>query len=207
MSQTITSRRPVRTVVAGALAVAVAAGFNSAARSTGGAEPSSPARMVPAVYRKTAGAGRRTSAAAPRRPLGSATGQNQRRLQAIADASGWDWRSAGVSYVAAFHPEACCHWGVYDPRDGRAYIGPSAFASAERLRYVVLHETAHAWQFRAGPTKALMGDYARWGYRGTAALEAGADCIAALWGASRDQGHYWHCPDAALAVAARELGR
>jgi hypothetical protein len=112
-----------------------------------------------------------------------------------------------VSYVAAFHPQACCHWGVYDFRNGRVYIGPTAFGSAARLRYVVLHETAHAWQYRAAPTQALMGDYARWGYSGAAGLEAGADCIATLWGADRNQGHYWHCPDAALAVAARELGR
>jgi hypothetical protein len=125
-------------------------------------------------------------------------------VQAIADSSGWNWRAAGVSYVIGFHPQACCHWGIYDSRTGAIYVGPTAFATAERLRYVVLHETAHAWQYRAAPIQALMGDYTRWGYRGANALEAGADCIATLWGADRSQGHYWRCPDAALAVAARE---
>jgi hypothetical protein len=141
-----------------------------------------------------------------RRPS-SGTGAQQQQLQAIADSSGWNWRAAGVSYVVGFHPEACCHWGVYDSRSGTIYVGPTAFGNAERLRYVVLHETAHAWQYRAGPTQVLMGDYARWRYTGGNGLEAGADCIATLWGAARSQGHYWHCPDAALAVAAGELGR
>jgi hypothetical protein len=136
-----------------------------------------------------------------------AAGQRQQQVEAIADSSGWNWRAAGVTYVVGFHPQACCHWGVYDPRHATIYVGPTAFRSADRLRYVVLHETAHAWQFRAAPTAALMGGFARWGYKGVKGLEAGADCIATLWGAARSQGHYWRCPDGALAVASRQLGR
>ena len=36
---------------------------------------------------------------------------------------------------------------------------------------------------------------------GLSAIEANADCIAALWGAGR--GHYWDCPPDARALAAR----
>jgi hypothetical protein len=213
MSQTTISRSRFRPVVGGVLAVVLAAGLNSAVRSPGGDALSRSVPMVPAAYRRAAAPARRApaparriSAAGMRRPS-SGTGAQQQQLQAIADSSGWNWRAAGVSYVVGFHPEACCHWGVYDSRSGTIYVGPTAFANAERLRYVVLHETAHAWQYRAGPTQVLMGDYARWRYTGGNGLEAGADCIATLWGAARSQGHYWHCPDAALAVAAGELGR
>jgi hypothetical protein len=177
MTQTITSNGRRRAVVAGAFAAVLAVGFNPTAAD-----------------------------AAVRRPRGYATGPSRlQQVQAIADSSGWDWRSAGATFVIGFHPAACCHWGVYDPARARSYIGPTAFATPEVLRYVVLHETAHAWQFRAKAPQPLMGDYARWGYRGVPGLEAGADCIARRWGAARNLGHYWHCPDGALAVAAREL--
>jgi hypothetical protein len=205
MTKTIISRSRLRGVVAGVLAVVLAAGLNSAVRSGAGAAPSRSVPMVQAAYRGAPAPSRRTSAASRRRSV-AAPGPQLQQVQAIADSSGWNWRAAGVSYVIGFHPEACCHWGIYDSRSGAIYVGPTAFATADRLRYVVLHETAHAWQYRAAPIQALMGDYARWGYRGANALEAGADCIATLWGAARGQGHYWHCPDGALAVAARERG-
>ena len=176
-------------MIAGCLTLALVAGLGSALRSTGPATPSRSAPMVPAAYRRVPG------------------GTRLQLVQSIADSSAWNWRAAGVSYVIGFHPEACCHWGVYDSRSGTIYVGPTAFGSVDRLRYVVLHETAHAWQYRAGPAQAVMGDFARWGYRGANGLEAGADCIATLWGAARSQGHYWHCPDRAVAVAASELGR
>jgi hypothetical protein len=196
MTSSITARR-LRTVGSGLLTVVLAAGLSSAIPSVDRAGPSRTGPLVLAASR-TRPAASRTRPAASRR---------QQQVQAIADSSGWNWRSAGVTYQVRFHPEACCHWGIYDWRTATIYIGPTAFASPERLRYVVLHETAHAWQYRAGPTGALMGHYARWGYTGANGLEAGADCIGTLWGAARSQGHYWHCPDGALAVAAGELGR
>jgi hypothetical protein len=205
MSQTIISRRRLRAAVSAILAVVLAAGLNSVVRSGAAAVPSRSVPMVQAAYRRNPAPVRRTSAASQRRSVAT-TGTQVRQVQAIADSSGWNWRAAGVSYVVGFHPEACCHWGIYDSRSGTIYVGPTAFATTERLRYVVLHETAHAWQYRAGPIQTLMGDYAPWGYRGANGLEAGADCIATLWGAARSQGHYWHCPDGALAVAARERG-
>ena len=46
---------------------------------------------------------------------------------------------------------------------------------------------------------------APWGYSDIDALEAGADCIAADWGASAAMGHYWTCPPDAQALMARRL--
>jgi hypothetical protein len=152
----------------------------------------------------TPASARTTTTVGQRRLGAAATPAQQQQVKAIADTSGWDWRAAGVTYVVGFHPQACCHWGVWDFRSSTIYIGPTAFASANRLRYVVLHETAHAWQYRAGPMHTIMmKDYTGWGYTGVRALEAGADCVAALWGATTS--HYWRCPTQALAVAAREL--
>jgi hypothetical protein len=156
---------------------------------------------TPAAARVSASAGHRRSRAAAVAPS-----SQLQQVRAIADSSGWDWRAAGISYVVGFHPQACCHWGIFDSRTGTIYVGPTAFGTAARLRYVVLHETAHAWQYRAAPTRSLMGDYTAWGYSGADALEAGADCISALWGATSSF-HYWRCPANARAVAARELGR
>jgi hypothetical protein len=191
-----------RALFAGVSAMILAASLGATIRSVSSEAAAASGPMVPARLRAT------TTAAGQRRS-GSATGApaQQQQVEAIADASGWDWRGAGVTFVVRFHPRACCHWGIWDARSSTIYIGPTAFGTAERLRYVVLHETAHAWQRRAGPTKALMGDYADWGYRGAGALEAGADCIATLWGATRNQSHYWQCPPEALAMAARRLGR
>jgi hypothetical protein len=127
------------------------------------------------------------------------------QAQAIADTSGWDWRRAGVVLHASFHPQQCCHWGVYDFRDNSIWIGSTAFASATRLSYTVLHELGHAWQWRSGHLDRLSSDMAPWGYHGMPGLEAGADCISVAWGANRAAGHYWACPPAALRLVARRL--
>jgi hypothetical protein len=126
------------------------------------------------------------------------------RVEAIADSSGWDWRAAGVRFNLSFHPTGR-NWGVYERDTGMIWIGPTAFADANRLRYVVLHELAHGWQYRQNRFADFITDYARWGF-GTIgpALEASADCVAALWGATRN--HYWSCPADARALALRRLG-
>ncbi|HEY4408269.1 MAG TPA: hypothetical protein VGO87_00180, partial [Acidimicrobiia bacterium] len=151
----------------------------------------------------------RRSAARPVRPAAKEqTPASPARLQqaeAIADSSGWDWRRAGVVIHAAFHPQACCHWGIYDPSDSSLWIGPTAFADSGRLRYTVLHELGHAWQWHSGHLDQLAADMAPWGHRGMGGLEAGADCISVLWGASPKAGHYWACPPTAAGVVARRL--
>jgi len=128
----------------------------------------------------------------------------QQRVEAIADESRWDWRRAGVRFSIGFYPPDCCHWGVYESPRSTVWIGPTAFDNEARLRYVVLHELAHAWQYHTGRFAQLMVDFETWGWSGIAPnLEAGADCIAMVWGATG--GHYWSCPAAAQVVAARRL--
>ena len=143
--------------------------------------------------------------AAPKPPPTPTSGpEAQARVEAIADSSGWDWRSAGVRFNLAFHPTGR-NWGVYE-RDTRIiWIGPTAFADPDRLHYVVLHELGHGWQYAQNRFEQFITDYATWGFNTIGpALEAGADCVAALWGAS-GRGHYWSCPPAARALAQRRL--
>jgi hypothetical protein len=129
----------------------------------------------------------------------------QAQVEAIADSTGWNWRAAGVRFKMSYYPTDCCHWGVYEAATSIIWVGPTAFGDPNRLRYVVLHELAHGWQYRQNRFAQFISDYATWGFNTIGpALEAGADCVAALWGAGR--GHYWSCPPAALALAQRRLG-
>jgi hypothetical protein len=129
----------------------------------------------------------------------------QAQVEAIADSTGWNWRAAGVRFTIGYHPADCCHWGTYERDSGVVWIGASAFGDQNRLRYVVLHELAHAWQYRQNRFPEIIADYSRWGFTTIGpALEAGADCLADVWGALR--GHYWNCPADARALAARRLG-
>jgi len=141
----------------------------------------------------------------PTRPA-AATGTQLQQVEALADTSGWDWRKVHVQFRIGFDPAACCHWGVYDPSDHKTiWIGPTAFDDPARLRYVVLHELAHAWQWHSHRLTKLEADMAPWGYSDLDALEAGADCIAADWGADVNLGHYWTCPPDAQALMAHRL--
>ncbi|HVW33134.1 MAG TPA: hypothetical protein VHL53_11385 [Acidimicrobiia bacterium] len=125
-------------------------------------------------------------------------------VEAIADSSGWDWRAAGVRFSLGFYPQDCCHWGVYESAKSVIWIGPTAFDDPGRLRYVVLHELAHAWQYRQNRFPQFTADYSAWGFTSLGpALEAGADCLANVWGAAG--GHYWNCTAAARALAARRF--
>jgi hypothetical protein len=137
--------------------------------------------------------------------LRRSTSARLRAIQGIADSTGWDWRQAGLVIHPAFHPRACCHWGIFDPGDKSLWIGPTAFADPTRLRYTVLHELGHAWQFRSSRLDRVTADMAPWGYRGVAALEAGADCASVVWGTSPKAGHYWSCPPSAARAVARRM--
>lgn len=145
-----------------------------------------------------------TTTVAPVRKPAAVEPPRQEQIEAIADGTGWNWRGAGVRLTVGFYPGDCCHWGVYESERRVVWIGPTAFDNPARLRYVVLHELAHAWQYDTGRFNELIADYRPWG-RSTPseALEAGGDCIAVLWGATEH--HYWRCPSAALQVAARRL--
>jgi len=128
----------------------------------------------------------------------------QAQVEGIADSTGWNWRAAGVRFKLSFYPADCCHWGVYEAATSIIWVGPTAFDDPGRLRYVVLHELAHGWQYRQNRFAQFISDYATWGFTTIGpALEAGADCLANVWGAAG--GHYWSCPPAARALAARRL--
>jgi hypothetical protein len=142
-------------------------------------------------------------APAPRAAVSSGPAA-QAQVEAIADSSGWDWRAAGVRFNLSFLPSDCCHWGVYEAAKSIIWVGPTAFEDPNRLRYVVLHELAHAWQYRQNRFAQFITDYTTWGFSTIGpALEAGADCLASVWGAAG--GHYWSCPPAARALAARRF--
>lgn len=142
--------------------------------------------------------------AVPKTRVASSGPEAQAQVEAIADSSGWNWRAAGVRFNMAYYPTDCCHWGVYEAAKSIIWIGPSAFGDQHRLRYVVLHELAHAWQYRQNRFREIIADYTRWGFNSIGpALEAGADCVAEVWGALR--GHYWNCPADAQALAVRRL--
>jgi hypothetical protein len=150
-----------------------------------------PAKPVPTTMRRSAAAN---------------DGSQLDQVERIADTSGWDWRKVHVHFKIGFYPADCCHWGVYDQYDHKTiWIGPTAFGDAARIRYVVLHELAHAWQWHSHRLTKLQADMAPWGYQDVAALEAGADCIATQWGADLASGHYWACASDAQALMARRL--
>lgn len=165
-------------------------------RSGSRAAVSSAGRLGPAVLPAGPSRYRRAAVTAARR---------QARVEDLADRSGWRWRDAGISLSIGYHPRACCHWGVYDRATRTVWIGPSAFASQNRLRHTVLHELGHAWQFTSGQARTLAFDMAPFGRTGAAAYEAGADCVAAAWGSPARFGHYWRCPPEAQELVTRRL--
>ncbi len=142
----------------------------------------------------------------PAKPRAAATSgpEAQAQVEAIADSTGWNWRAAGVRFSMGFYPGDCCHWGVYESARSIIWVGPTAFGDGNRLRYVVLHELAHAWQYRQNRFGQFISDYAAWGFNTIGpALEAGADCLAGVWGATGS--HYWRCTADARALAGRRL--
>jgi len=181
---TTTTGAPVETTTTTAPAVAATTTSTTAAGSTTATTPTT-----------TAAAAVRTAASVPTSQLA--------QVEAIADSSGFDWRAAGVVIHIAFNPTDCCHWGIYDYRDSSLWIGPTAFASPTRLRYVVLHELGHAFQWTSGHKDQMAADMAPWGVSGEEALEYSADCIATVEGAQMD--NYWACPPAAQAIVRKRL--
>jgi hypothetical protein len=141
----------------------------------------------------------------PAKPRVAASGpEAQAQVEAIADSTGWNWRAAGVSFRMGFYPGDCCHWGVYESAKSIIWVGPTAFADPNRFRYVVLHELAHGWQYRQNRFAEIISDYSAWGFATIGpALEAGADCLANVWGAPGS--HYWRCTGPARELASRRL--
>jgi hypothetical protein len=120
------------------------------------------------------------------------------RIEQIADSVGFDWRSRGVTFVIGCHPDhQRCTTGSYYTGTRQIFITSSILADEERLRSVVLHELAHAWQFTVRGWPGAADDVSAWGRTGIDGLEAAADCLATAWGASRTD--YWSCPADAAA--------
>lgn len=165
--------------------------------------PAAPRLRKPARSGKQLTPRRTPAAPRPRKPARATERPSREQIERDLDSVGWDWRAAGVTLRIGYHPQECCHWGVYDFRDRTMWLGPSAFANDSRLRYVSRHELAHAWQWTSGHLPQIKDDMRPWGRAGMAALEAQADCVVALWGAGR--GRYWNCPPPAMTLAARRL--
>jgi len=134
-----------------------------------------------------------------------AVGDRLSAIKDIADSIGYDWRSAGgvIHYGCppgsrCYCSETSCHYGSVFGAEGRkrvdVWIFEHAFVSESRLRYVVLHEIAHVWQVQMRGWEGRYGDFERWLPRGVDPMEATADCLAKVWGASPPRYAYWDCP-------------
>ena len=113
--------------------------------------------------------------------------ERQQRVEAIADATGFDWRGAGGEFVVGCAPatvQARCTMGAYVTSERRMYVSARAFTTPALLEHVVLHELAHLWQFTTAPRELRAGVMAPFGLTGLQALESGADCLALHWGAT-----------------------
>ena len=122
----------------------------------------------------------------------------------VAGGGPWIWGRSGCSSSRrSRHYPGQRHLGTFHFPSRTMWIGRNAFRTERLLRYVVLHELAHGWQSLPTHLRSVRADMRRWGRSGMPAIEAQADCIAALRGAR--PGHYWDCPADARALAARRL--
>lgn len=120
----------------------------------------------------------------------------QARAERAADAIPFDWRAHGITFQMGCHPDQSrCAWGTFDYHVDQVWLSPAAFASDARLRYVVAHELAHAWQWSTNldDRKADLTDF---GVPTSDGIEYGADCVAEAWG--RPVSTYWDCPSDAV---------
>jgi hypothetical protein len=104
-----------------------------------------------------------------------------------------------VFYAQRDDPHLPGHWGSYDQALRTVFIGDKTRGRLDVIRYVVDHETAHAfyWQVLTDVERATV-DSALGVPRGVDPKEGFADCVAKLWG-SPPLYMYWDCPVEALA--------
>ncbi len=97
--------------------------------------------------------------------------------------------------------DTCCHAGGYNPDPNEVWVGQSAFASADRLTYVVVHELAHSIHLKTDRNAALTTAVA-----GAPVVRSGpwddsekvADCVAWVLAPAETAASgitYWSCPD------------
>ena len=129
-------------------------------------------------------------------------------IEEIANSTEYDWASAGAVLNYGCPPgrrcsctEFGCEYGLVTGAVGRnridVWIYESAFSSRSQLKYTVLHEIAHVWQVQIRGWDGGWGDFNRWLPRGVDPMEATADCLAKVWGASPVRYSYWNCPSGA----------
>jgi len=112
-----------------------------------------------------------------------------------------------VDYVQQDDPHYPGHWGSYDQDLRTVFIGDKTRGHPDVIRYVVDHETAHAfyWQVLSDAERAAV-DGTLGGPPGVLPKEAFADCVAKLWG-SPPLYAYWDCPAEALAYVRAVVDR
>lgn len=110
--------------------------------------------------------------------------------------------AGGANVHYGYNPlDTCCHAGGYNPAPNDVWVGPSAFTSAARLHYVVVHELGHSLHLRTTRAAALTAAVA-----GAPVVRAGpwdasekvADCVAWVLAPAETAASgitYWSCPD------------
>ena len=115
-------------------------------------------------------------------------------------------RTLATPIVLGNHPQLGPAWGAYDRATNVVYVGADAFASSERLHYVVAHELAHSLENTRFSAQTRDQAYAI-----VAAARQGdpaelfADCMAKVWGSGAGA-FYWDCPDSVTTQIARLIG-
>jgi hypothetical protein len=109
---------------------------------------------------------------------------------------------AGARVHYGYNPlDTCCHAGGYNPAPNDVWVGPSAFSTAARLRYVVVHELGHSLHLHTSRGPALSAAVA-----GAPVVRPGpwdtsekvADCVAWVLAPAETAASgitYWTCPD------------
>jgi hypothetical protein len=112
-----------------------------------------------------------------------------------------------VNYEQRDDPNNPGHWGSYDEALNTVFIGEKTRGHFEVIRYVVDHETAHAfyWQVLTDAERAAV-DSTLGVPNGVIPKEGFADCVAKLWGSPALYA-YWDCPADALAYVQSVVDR
>lgn len=141
-------------------------------------------------------------------PVGSDDELGARIITMLDHVVPFAWRRYVSELVVGCRPvgELACPGGVVDRRD-RITISPAARGWTEaELAYVLRHELAHVWQFATGDLAARRRDLdGVAGLGDVDRLEAGAECLAALWGSPSDGAGYLDCPAAGVRRMARRF--
>jgi hypothetical protein len=212
------SSRPARWLTAGVLTLIAGAGAFFAAQtalasaelspsSAGASDRSAEAAPTPAPSTLPVTATTTTTPTAPVTaptavlPATTAFASGNARLDALLTTLPPLLFQAGAHVHYGYNPIDCCHAGGYNPEPNDVWVGPSAFSTDARLKYVTVHELAHSVHLRSERASALTAAVS-----GAPVVRAGpwddsekvADCVAwALFPAETAASGitYWGCPE------------